>query len=370
MYPIRVLQVFGIMNRAGAETFIMNVYRKIDRKKIQFDFLVYKEEEGDFDEEILKMGGKIYKVPPIQPKTFLQYKKSLDTFFKSHSEYKIVHSHLDALSTMPLRAAKNSNIPIRISHSHTSNVPVNIKAAFRYYSKLHINKNSTHRFACSENAMLWLFGKKHAKLPTSQIINNGIDISIFEYDKSVRSEVRQELGIDKELIIGLVGKFTKTKNHNFLIDIFKELLEKNPDAILILVGSGLLEQDIRNKVKHFKMEKNVKFLGLREDVNRIMQAIDVLVQPSLHEGFPVTLVEAQAMGLPSVVSDNITKEVSISNLISFVNLDAPKAKWVNEILSAAENSSRKENEIILKDEFNINNVAKKLENFYLENYFN
>jgi len=367
MYPIRVLQVFGKMNRAGAETFIMNVYRNIDKSKIQFDFLVYSNEIGDYDHEIQQLGGKIYRLPPLKIQTLYKFKKSLNLFFQNNPHYSIIHSHLDTLSSFYLKAAKKAGIPVRIAHSHTSNIPLELKAVFRIYSKQFINFYATHKFACSKNAYKWLFREDFIKSESNQIVNNGIEIKKFLYKIDLRTKIRKDLNLEDKFVIGCVGKFTKTKNHKFLLEIFKDIQKKEPNSILVLIGTGALKKSIQEKAKNLGVDENILFLGSRNDVNELLQALDVLVLPSLYEGFPVTLVEAQAASLPCVVSNVITNEVELTDLIKFVGLDDPVGKWSKEILNVRNKKrSNKEREIIEKG-FDIKNVARCLETFFINN---
>lgn len=359
--PIRVLQVVTHMNRGGLETMLMNYYRNIDRNKVQFDFLTHRpeSEKKDYDDEIRSLGGKIYHMPVLNPFS-PGYKKSLDQFFKEHKEYKIVHSHLDCLSAYPLKAAKKNGVPIRIAHSHNTSQEKNLKYLIKDYSKKQIPKYATHLFACGKEAGQWMFGKHKF-----QIMNNAIDAKKFIYNEEIRKQKRAELGVEDKFVIGHVGRFNLQKNHEFLIQCFKAFLQKNSDAVLLLVGNGDLQEKARQQVKGYGIEDYVKFLGLREDIPQLLQAMDLFLFPSLFEGLPVTLVEAQAAGLPCVISDTITDEIMITDTISKVSLDADADQWISTI-SKYKQSPRKDTMAeIKKHGFDIEKNARWLEEFYI-----
>lgn len=320
------------MNRGGAETLIMNLYRNIDRSRVQFDFLTCK--EGVFDEEIKSFGGKIYRIPYVTDVGHIGYVQALSDFFRSNSHYKIIHSHMDKMSGLVLRSAQKAGIPIRIAHSHNTNSEGGLAAkVYKLYAGSYIRSSATHLLACSKIAASWLFSSRSVE---AEILTNGIDCTQFGFSQNIRKEVREELKLQPEqLVIGHVGRFARQKNHTFLIDIFQEVKRQKSDAILILAGDGPLREDIGKKVQSLDLEKNVRFLGIRSDISRLLQAFDVFVFPSLHEGLPVTLVEAQGSGLPCVISKDISQEVDMgAGLISFESLNSSVEIWANHILNA------------------------------------
>ena len=359
--PIRVLQVVTHMNRGGLETMLMNYYRNIDRTKVQFDFLTHRpeNEKKDYDDEIRSLGGKIYHMPVLNPFS-RTYMKSLDEFFKEHKEYKIVHSHLDCLSAYPLKMAKKNGVPVRIAHSHNTSQEKNLKYLIKDYSKKQIPKYATHLFACGKEAGEWMFGKHKF-----QIMNNAIDAKKFIYNEEIRKQKRQELGLDGKFVIGHVGRFNLQKNHEFLIEIFKDFAKTNKDAVLILIGNGELQDEIKQQVMEYQMEDQVKFLGLREDIPQLLQAMDLFLFPSLFEGLPVTLVEAQAAGLPCVIADTITDEIMITDRISKVSLDSNLEKWNQVILKYKGMKRTNTMPEIVAHGFDIEKNARWLEEFYI-----
>lgn len=374
MQPIRVLHIVGIMNMGGIENLLMNVYRKIDKEKVQFDFLVTREEDGVFDEEIRSLGGKIYNIPAMSKIGYVRYKKRIYRFLKQNYEYKIVHCHRDALCSIYLKQAKKAKIPVRIAHSHNTKLiePNTIKGKInlliKNYFKLFTNMYATEYFACGYEAGIWLYGAKIANQKV-KIINNGIDTGEYKYNRAIAKEIRESLGIkDDTLVIGHVGRFELQKNHRFLIEIFMQIVKKVPESKLLLIGQGSLEPDIRKQVKIANLEEKVVFLGIRNDVNKLLMGMDVFVFPSLFEGLPVSLIETQASGIKSIISDTISKEVDLKyGLISRIPLNNIN-KWVEEIMSVSSanvESRELANSKIKQSEYEIMNTVSFLENFYI-----
>jgi glycosyltransferase involved in cell wall biosynthesis len=364
--PIRVLHVVVNMNRGGAETLIMNLYRNIDRSKVQFDFLTCR--EGVFDKEIRELGGIIHRIPYINEVGHFNYIKSLNHFFANHNDYTIVHSHLNRMSGLVVRAAKKNGIRFCITHSHNTGGEGGILAkSYKWYSGLYIPANSDYTFACSKAAAEWLFGSKSKE---ATLLNNGIEPEMFYYSPDIRSKKRNELGIrNNQLVIGHVGRFTKQKNHKFLIEIFAEFVKRKPNSTLLLCGDGVLRRDMERKVSELNLQENVKFLGVRNDIDQLLQAFDLFMFPSLHEGLPVTLIEAQAAGIPCVISAEITKEVDLGiNLIKFIQLSSIDL-WIDELekfKAEISKSRRNSTDEALKNKgYDIKYTANWLEDFYL-----
>lgn len=377
---IRVLHIVGIMNMGGLENLIMNIYRNIDREKIQFDFLVTREEEGIFDEEIKSLGGKIYNIPHMSKVGYKKYTSILYNFFKKHSEYKIVHCHRDALCSIYLNQARKANIPIRIAHSHTmrlsetKDIKGTIITLIKKCCMPFIAKNTTHYFACSKDAGEWLFGKKVAN-EKLQIVNNGINVNKYIYDENISKKIRSELNISKEtLLIGHVGRFDIAKNHNFLIDIINKLKIEMTDFKLCLVGEGRLKADIQEKIKRLNLQDNVIFLGIRNDINELMMAFDIFTFPSLFEGLGIVLIEAQATGLKSLTSDQVPKEADMNvGLLDFLSIDGID-HWINEIKEVSENKQKlredrcSKQESIIKNGYDIFTTTSYIQDFYIESF--
>ncbi|MEI4828906.1 glycosyltransferase family 1 protein [Bacillus sp. FJAT-53711] len=363
-YPLRILHVVVNMNRGGAETLIMNLYRNLDRPKVQFDFLTCK--EGVFDEEIVELGGKIHRVPYITDVGHMEYMKALNTFFASHGEYRIVHSHMDKMSGFVLRSAKKAGIPIRIAHSHNTSSEGGVAAKmYKWYAGKFISPNATHLLACSEVAAKWLFANK---ANAAKILKNGIECDRFAFSSNIRKQVREELQLHQDtFVVGHVGRFTHQKNHSFLIDIFAQLINLKPNSILLLAGDGPLRLEIEKKVEELNLRNNVKFLGIRSDIEKLLQAFDVFVFPSVHEGLPVTLIEAQGAGLPCMISDAITQEVDMGmNLIERFPLTDKKI-WIEKLNSISVRNLPRDisDQALSKKGYDIKNTAGLTQDFYL-----
>ena len=359
---IRILHVVTYMGRGGLETMLMNYYRHIDRKKVQFDFLVHRDFEADYDKEILSMGGNIYHISRLVPWS-RQYRNELKKFFQKHPEYKIVHVHQDCLSSVVLQCAEECDVPVRIAHSHSSSAVKNIKYLIKLYYMKKIPRYATDLFACGQQAGDWMFsGEKY------KIIRNAIDTEKYYYSPAIEQEVRQELGLDEKKVIGHVGNFTPAKNHTFLIKIFKEVLKKNPDSQLLLVGGGDGMLSVQEEVRTMGMQDKVTFTGVRSDVNRLMQAMNVFVFPSIYEGLPVTMIEAQASGLPCIISDHVSNECIITNgLVTSMKLEDTPENWADLIIEKSRCKRENHNQEIEDAGYDIMIAAKQLEKFYLEN---
>lgn len=368
--PIRILQVVGTMDFGGAETLIMNIYRNIDKSKVQFDFLCHNRIECKYADEIYKLGGKIYKVDGIKKAGLFDYLKQLKLFFKTHKEYNVIHAHNSIDNGIVLWQAKKQKIPCRISHSHNTIYRYNTKNPLIYWYKLLSkrlnNKSATHRFACSNEAGIALFGKNNF-----QLFYNAIDVKNFQYDIKKREDIRAKLFIKKdEILIGHVGRFAVEKNHKFLIDIFAEYLKIYQKGKLILIGAGPLENEIKQKVSELGITERVIFPGLVSNTYDYYSAMDVFLFPSINEGLPVSLVEAQASGLPVIMSNRISPEIIITDNVKELPLEASKKLWVDEIYKSILNSKQRDSyaDCLLKTSFNINTYVIELQSIYLNLY--
>lgn len=363
MEPIRVLHVVTYMGRGGLETMLMNYYREIDRDKIQFDFLVHREFEADYDQEILSLGGKIYRLPRLNPVN-KKYLSELDCFFKNHAEYKIVHSHLDCMAGIPLKYAKKNGVPIRIAHAHSSNQTKDKKYLLKLIFKKNINKSATDLFACAQDAGTWMFGSNQFN-----VLNNAINTKAYVVNREIGQEVREELKIPEDaFVVGHVGRFAPPKNHEFIVEIFAEVLKVKHNSFLLLVGDGDLKREIEALTTELGIRDNVIFAGLRSDVNRILQAMDVFLFPSTYEGLPLSIIEAQAAGLPCLISDKVPIECKKTDLVRQFSLKANLTVWRDAVIDVGKVLKRDTSEEISNAGFDICSNAKWLENFYLDKY--
>lgn len=313
---IRVAQVMGYMDGGGVEQVVMNYYRHIDRSRVQFDFLVCEGSGMVPREEIESMGGRVFMVPPYNQ--LPRYMRETELLFREE-RWPIVHSHVNALSVFPLRAAKRAGVPVRIAHSHsTAGKGETAKNAVKSVLKRFSNVYPTHRMACSRYAGEWLFGKG----ADFEVVYNAIDLSRFLFDAEARAQARADLGlVGGQLAVGHVGRFMPQKNHRFLIEAFAGLARLRPDAVLLLAGSGEAEALVEGWAAGRGVSDRVRFLGQRGDVGRLYQAFDAFCLPSLYEGLCLVGVEAQAAGLPCFLSDRITREVDVTGTVRFLPID-------------------------------------------------
>lgn len=356
--PIRVAQIVGKMNGGGVEAVVMNYYRHIDRLRVQFDFLVDADSTLVPRDEIESLGGRVFVIPPYQ-KVF-NYQRELKRLF-TQEKWQIVHSHINALSVFPLRAAKKANVPVRIAHSHSSNGGGKGEVAkdiLKSILKTQSLRYPNYLLACGDLAGKWLFGEG----ASFTVFPNAVDLSQFAPDDSIRSAMRCELGIDdKTFVVGHIGRMVPQKNHSFLLDIFSSLLELEPNSLLLLAGDGPLLDEIEAKAAY--LGNKVKFLGQRSDAASLYQVFDVFCLPSVYEGLPVVGVECQASGTPILASDAITSEARLTSLMEFEQLSSSPKKWCEHLISMRKIDADPNDSESLKA-FDVSAASKRLEDYY------
>ena len=361
--PIRVLQVFGALNRGGSESMIMNLYRNIDRTKVQFDFVKHTSEVCAFDEEIKSLGGSIYEAPRFNFLNYFSYRKWWNKFFASHPEYRIVHGHLFTIASIFFKEVHKYK-KITIGHSHATKTPLlNVKTLLRRPFLSELSRYSDYRFACSKDAGQWIYGNE-----SFTVVKNAIDSSRFVFDDKKNKDIRSEFHINNQLVIGNIGRLTPQKNQDFLLDVFSVIHKKNKESILMIVGVGELEQQLRLKTKKLELEDAVIFTGSRPDVPALLSAMDVFVFPSVYEGLGIAAVEAQAAGLPTICSSTIPAEVKITDLVEFLPLTASAEKWAESVLDfirIMNNKRPNTQKKIIEAGYDVKETAKWLEDFYL-----
>lgn len=360
--PIRILHIVTYMGRGGLESMLMNYYRHMDREKVQFDFLVHRDFEADYDQEIQSLGGRIYHISRLVPWS-RKYRQELKDFFRTHPEYRIVHVHQDCLSSVALQCAKECGIPVCIAHAHSSSAVKNLKYPIKLFYKKQISRYSTALFACSQTAGEWMFCGA-----AFQVLKNAVDARKYQFDAEVQRKIKAELGISDQLVIGHVGRFRPEKNHEFLIDVFTALVKKHSDSVLLLAGDGDLQPAIAEKVQKMGLADKVRFLGACSNVEELLQAMDVFVFPSLYEGLPVTMVEAQAAGVPCVISDRVPFECIVTDLVTQKSLQDSPEQWAEEILKRQRTVHENTYEQICSIGFDIEENAGKLQEFYLTSW--
>lgn len=363
--PIRILHVLQRMEAGGTQALLMNIYREIDRSKVQFDFLVEYEEKQFYDDEIEALGGKIFRTNFRENLNIISFTKYLNKFFKNHDEYHIVHVHTYSIGYFVLSAAKRAGVPIRIAHSHNNDTVRDYKYIPKLVMQRLYTKNATDLFACSNEAGLYLFGDKPFK-----VLKNVIDSSKFKFNEKKRKKFRMDLNLTDKFVVGNVGRLHSQKNQSFLIDIFKEIKVRKKNAILIIIGQGPLEQQLKRKVISLALSDSVIFLGNRKDMDYIYQSMDVFIFPSLFEGFGISAVEAQASGTPSVCSDRLPAEVEVTPLFKSIGLDIDPSVWAKNAIDFSNNSYRQKNmqKYIVEAGFDVKMEAQNLEKYYLDKY--
>lgn len=362
---VRVLQVYPQMNNAGTERVIFNLYENIDTTEVQFDFLV--ERSGELDEKICARGGKIHYLHAESKK---KYYFALVKFFSEHPEYRIVHTHTHARMDIVLKAAKKCGIKCRIAHSHNARNDLPKTVAFiKGLTSIPMEKSATHFFACSYNAAKWLFPHK---VKECKVLYNGIMLDEYLFKKESRQKVRTLLGIPEDTFVMIhVGRFAKEKNHEYLVKILENYKKvAQSEWKVILVGSGPLEESVKTQVRESNLMDHVLFLGSRKDVNELYSAADMFIFPSLHEGLGIVVIEAQASGLPCIVSDAVPPEADMGvGLLNTLSLQDDFDKWSEMIVCKKRGIETREEQktTILKGKYNIKLVAAQMQKFYLEN---
>jgi len=360
---IRILQVVNAADRGGAETMIMNVYRMIDRSEIQFDFTNHKKCKAAYDDEITSLGGRILYLPKFKGYNYLQYVCAYRKLFSEHPEYQIVHVHNYNIAGIVNKVAREMGVKVRITHSHSTRLNLSWlkRVGFRFFRKSML-KNSTHLFSCGINAGKFMFGHH-----SFTIVPNAIDTSKFHYDKVTRLKLRTMLGLSTSTTIyGHVGSFRTPKNHSFLIDIFAEIHKHAENTILVLIGNGNLLQAAKEKVKNLGLEKYVLFLGLQSNVHEWLSAFDVFIMPSLWEGFPVSVVEAQCAGLPCIISDVIDRNVDLTNHVTFLPLKSSLSKWADTCQTLPPTNREYMGKLVDASVYNIHTTTANLTKTYKE----
>jgi len=358
---IRVLHMMDRLEYGGVQSFVLNVYKEIDREKIQFDFLVT--DNGNYDKIFKEMGSKIFLIPNIKKVGYFRYKKELDWFFKMHPEYQILHIHYSQLSSIISRIAKKNHVSNILSHSHSAGIQSNgVKAIIKKILGYRTCRYATKFFACSEKAAKFLF-KNRAN--DAEIVKNGINLKDYSFDVVARKRIREKLKIPEEAkVIGHIGRMVKTKNHSFLIDIFRIFLEKDPNAHLLLVGDGPELSTLEEMVKKLGICDKVHFVGGKTNTNDYYSAMDYFVFPSISEGFGISLLEAQANGLKCFASDVVPSDTNVTKEVLFLSLSDPKEKWADVIYKT--NSGRYDKKKAINDHgYDILDIANRIQKIYL-----
>ena len=373
--PIRILQVLGRLDRGGAETMIMNLYRHMDREQLQFDFVIHTEDVCDYTEEVETLGGRIYSMKPFCVSTALGYRKQWYRFFREHPEYRVIHGHMRSTASLYLAEAKRAGL-VTIVHSHNTSSGSGASAVVKNVLQYPLRYQADYLFACGRRAGEWLYGKKACDGPRFRLLLNGIETDCFRFREELREEKRHELGIGADELVFLhIGRMEEQKNHRFLLEIMREIARMSGKNVsqdglengthgdwkavrLLLCGCGPLEEELREQAETGGLLEedrrcdaageslpgeqpvSVRFLGVRDDIPALMMAGDAMIFPSLFEGLPVTIVEAQAAGLPVLMSDTVTDEVILTDLVQTMSLREDAHSWARRALEMASQASR------------------------------
>ena len=364
MIKMRILHVFASLDRGGAESRIMDIYRKIDKEIIQFDFIVNdSKKQYVYVDEIKNLGGNVFYIPNKHIQGYFSYKKIWKRLLINHPEWQILHIHHTSNAAAYVGVAKKLGRKV-IVHSRTAGGDSSFKSVIKQLTRYPLRYQADYLFACSKNAATWMFGKKSEK---ALVIQNAIDIEPFIFNEATRDEVRKALKLEDKLVIGHIGRFSVAKNHRFLINVFDKILKLEPNAILLLVGDGPLRGQIENQINIMGMKDRVILTGVRCDAASLLQGMDLFLFPSLFEGLPGSVIEAQSAGLPCLISDTITNEVLITDLVKTLSLNLDSKEWAKTAILSAKNSLRQNTRAkISAAGFDANNVADTLTEFYIE----
>ncbi len=369
--PITVLHVVGRMDRGGAESRIMDLYRNLDRSRIRFDFVQHTTDRCAFANEVEELGGRIYSVPRFHVSNLVAYRKAWEDLFREHPDIQIIHGHMTSTAGIYLPIAKQQGVGFTIAHARSAGTEPGLKGMMTRLLRRNLWKKADACFACSELAAQAVFGRSVTYFP------NAIEVDRFAFDPALRQEVRRELGLEKAFVLGHVGRFNPVKNHPFLLEVLKACRESEPQTVLLLLGEGGEQERIRGLAKEMGILESVCFFGNRKDIHRYYQAMDFFLLPSFYEGLPGTAIEAQACGLPGILSDAITKEAIICENMKQLSIQDSPSLWAAEIGAEAamgeEERSRKRankaearNQAVKEAGFDVKIQAKKLQEFYLE----
>lgn len=371
MSAIKILHVVGKMDPGGVETLLMNIYRNIDRERFEFHFAVQLEGEGFYDHEIRELGGKIL-LQPHPRKGLGPFREQFLHNVRENGPYAAIHSHIFQFSGYVLKLAKEIGVPVRVCHSHTVNAEQRttlFRTLYRHYMKSLILKHSTHLIGCSRPACESLFGARCWNDTRTELLPNAINLLPYEQLPTDRSGLRQRIGVTDPSIpvVGHIGRFSEEKNHRFVLETFSLLVKEVPEAQLVLVGDGRLREEMERLAETMGIRRQVHFLGARKDIPEIIGAFDVFLLPSLFEGLGIVVIEAQAGGVPSLVSEHVPAEADLSfGMVEHLKLQ-PEV-WVDKITGILGRSAAPDwptrHRFLKKHGYDIRESIRRLENIY------
>ncbi|MDE5931637.1 MAG: glycosyltransferase family 1 protein [Lachnospiraceae bacterium] len=363
--PIRILHVLGGVSLGGAESRIMDLYRCIDREKIQFDFLVHQSAQGYYEEEIKMLGGRLYRVPRFRLYNIFAYRKALRDFFAKHHEFRAVHGHMTSTAAIYLPIAKKYGIPMTIAHARSAGVDQGAKGLLTRLLRRPLPRKCDRMFACSGLAGAAVFGKKNAAAGRVQVIPNAIDVRPFCFCRETRNEMRCALLFEDKFVVGHVGRFHYAKNHEYLLEVFAEIAKRQDNAVLLLLGEGERMAEMKQRAEALGIADKLFFAGNQKETWKYYQAMDFFVFPSRFEGLPGTVIEAQSAGLRWLISDTIAEETVITELTTCMSIAESPDKWAEYVLANREYERTDRYEQIVAAGFDVRTQAKWYEQFYL-----
>ncbi|MCM1174292.1 MAG: glycosyltransferase [Blautia sp.] len=363
--PIRILHVLGGVGLGGAESRIMDVYRYIDREKVQFDFLVHLAEKGYYEDEIEALGGRVYRVPRFRVYNLYAYKRALREFFAEHHAFRAVHGHITSTAGIYLPIAQKNGIPVTIAHARSAGVDKGLKGGITRLMRMSLRRRCGYMFACSELAAEAVFGRKSARSGNVKIIPNAIDAARFRYREAERERMRRELSLEDRFVVGHVGRFHYAKNHEYLLAVFQKIAEKKENAVLLLLGEGSRMEEMRQRAASLGVADKVFFCGNQKETWNYYQAMDFFVFPSRFEGLPGTVVEAQSAGLRCLISDTIAEEVMITDLAVRKSIEEEPESWAASVLELQQYERKDRYEQIAAAGFDVRQQVKWYEQFYI-----
>lgn len=354
----RLLCIVGIMDAGGAETFLMKLYRQLDKSKYQMDFCVSDKKKGIYEDEILSMGGKIYRINN-KSDNLLSFIRDLKNVIKDGHYDRVLRIGADCFCAIDLWIAFFCGVKIRAFRSSNSgSIQKNLVVKLHKILRTPLMLVANVKFAPSDLAAEFTFGKRCLKKNKIIFLHNAINTNLYKYDEDNKNKIRKELELENNFVIGHIGRFNVQKNHDFLLQICAEVMKTNPNIRLLLVGKGELKNQILQQIEHLKISDKVILTGIRNDIPELLSAIDLIVFPSFFEGMPNVIIEAQAAGLKCLISSEITKEVNITNLVTFLPL-SDKNKWVDEINNIVNNPYERKNytDKFIENDYCINQIT-------------
>ena len=364
---VRVLHYIGLLEFGGSQSFVMEIYRKIDKTQLQFDFVTFpNQKEKGFYDEIINLGGRVFEAPQYNGKNHLDFVKWWKNFFEVHEEYSIFHVHVRSVGCICIDIAHQHDV-FCVAHSHSTSNGNGIRATIKNMMQYFIHYKADYMFACSEIAGRWLFGKNVDKKNNYRVISNAIDAQRFNYDESKRLEVRKALYLEDKFVVGHVGRMTEPKNHIFLIKVFSAVCKHREDARLLLIGDGELRDMIVDEIRKNKIEDKVLILGSKNNTEDYYQAMDVFIFPSLWEGLGIAAIEAQTAGLPCIVSEKIPQEAILDKeLVKVMKLSDEPRLWGEAIVNSQIDSRSGRVELIRNAGYDVTQNAIIMQKFYID----